>query len=106
MNKFTKILGLTGGIASGKSTVRQYFKSLNIPLIDADKVAHDVMQAGEPVVLEIAKTFGDDYILANGEIDRAKLGDLVFKDSDKRKQLDKIVQGEIRKEINRLKELA
>lgn len=106
MNKLTKILGLTGGIASGKSTVSQYFKSLNIPLIDADKVAHDVMQAGEPVVLEIAKTFGDDYILANGEIDRAKLGDLVFKDSDKRKQLDKIVQGEIRKEINRLKELA
>ena len=98
----TKILGLTGGIASGKSTVSNYFKDLKVPLIDADQVAHDVMRAGQPVVFEIAETFGADYILENGEIDRARLGQTVFADSEKRKQLNDIVQDEIRQEIKRL----
>lgn len=98
----TKILGLTGGIASGKSTVSNYFKDLKVPLIDADQVAHDVMRAGQPVVCEIAETFGADYILENGEIDRARLGQIVFADPEKRKQLNDIVQGEIRQEIKRL----
>lgn len=98
----TKILGLTGGIASGKSTVSKYFKSLNVPLIDADVVAHDVMRAGEPVVREIADAFGAEYILENGEIDRARLGQTVFANPYKRKQLNGIVQGKIRQEIERL----
>lgn len=98
----TKILGLTGGIASGKSTVSKYFKSLNVPLIDADEVAHDVMRAGEPVVREIADAFGAEYILENGEIDRARLGQAVFANPYKRKQLNGLVQGKIRREIERL----
>ena len=98
----TKILGLTGGIASGKSTVSKYFKSLNVPLIDADEVAHDVMRAGEPVVREIADAFGAEYILENGEIDRARLGQTVFANPYKRKQLNGLVQGKIRREIERL----
>ena len=102
MNGMTKILGLTGGIASGKSTVSNYFKALKVPLIDADQVAHDVMRAGQPVVCEIAETFGADYILENGEIDRARLGQIVFADPEKRKQLNDIVQDEIRQEIKRL----
>lgn len=106
MNELTKILGLTGGIASGKSTVSNYFKSINVPLIDADVVAHDVMSAGEPVVFEIAETFGDEYILENGEVDRTKLGDLVFANPDQRRLLNDIVQDEIRQEINRRKEIA
>ena len=106
VNELTKILGLTGGIASGKSTVSNYFKSINVPLIDADVVAHDVMSAGEPVVFEIAETFGDEYILENGEVDRTKLGDLVFANPDQRRLLNDIVQDEIRQEINRRKEIA
>lgn len=102
----TKILGLTGGIASGKSTVSNYFKKLNVPLIDADKVAHEVMRAGQPVVCEIADAFGADYILPNGEIDRARLGQTVFADPEKRKLLNDIVQGEIRQEIKRQTEIA
>ena len=98
----TKILGLTGGIASGKSTVSKYFKSLNVPLIDADEVAHDVMRAGEPVVREIADAFGAEYILENGEIDRVRLGQTVFANPYKRKQLNGLVQGKIRREIERL----
>ena len=98
----TKILGLNGGIASGKSTVSKYFKSLNVPLIDADEVAHDVMRAGEPVVREIADAFGAEYILENGEIDRVRLGQTVFANPYKRKQLNGLVQGKIRREIERL----
>lgn len=101
VKKMTKVLGLTGGIASGKSTVSEYFKTFEIPIIDADKVAHDVMRAGQPVVRDIAETFGEEIILPNGEIDRKKLGQIVFKDSDKRKQLDNLVRAEIRDEIDR-----
>lgn len=101
VKKMTKVLGLTGGIASGKSTVSEYFKTFEIPIIDADKVAHEVMRAGQPVVRDIAETFGAEIILPNGEIDRKKLGQIVFKDSDKRKQLDNLVRAEIRDEIER-----
>ena len=101
VKKMTKVLGLTGGIASGKSTVSEYFRTFGIPIIDADKVAHDVMRAGQPVVREIAETFGEEVIFPNGEIDREKLGQIVFKDSDKRKQLDNLVRAEIRDEIER-----
>lgn len=95
----TKILGLTGGIASGKSTVGNYLRSLGALFIDADKVARDVMRAGSPVVDKIREAFGDSVIREDGEIHRENLGKLVFASPGKRKQLDTIVQGEIRKEI-------
>lgn len=102
----TMILGLTGGIASGKSTVSNYFKSLNIPVVDADKIAREVMKAGEPTVHEIKEQFGEEVLLPNGEIDRKHLGDLIFSSPEKREQLNKIVQevirNEILKETNRL----
>src|SRR5690625_3502809 len=95
----TKILGLTGGIASGKSTVSKYFASLNIPIIDADLVAREVMRAGSPAVKDIREEFGEEVLLENGEINREYLGELVFTDPEKRKQLNEIVQGRIRTEI-------
>lgn len=97
----TKILGLTGGIASGKSTISNYFKKLNVPIVDADQVARDVMSAGQPVVEDIRRQFGEEYILKNGEINRSRLGDTVFTYPEKRHQLNAIVQGEIRKEMKR-----
>lgn len=95
----TKILGLTGGIASGKSTVSKYFASLNIPIIDADLVAREVMRAGSPAVKDIREQFGEEVLLENGEINREYLGELVFTYPEKRKQLNEIVQGRIRTEI-------
>lgn len=95
----TKILGLTGGIASGKSTVSKYFASLNIPIIDADLVAREVMRAGSPAVKDIREEFGEEVLLENGEINREYLGELVFTYPEKRKQLNEIVQGRIRTEI-------
>jgi len=95
----TKILGLTGGIASGKSTVSKYFASLNIPIIDADLVAREVMRAGSPAVKDIREQFGEEVLLENGEINREYLGEMVFTYTKKRKQLNEIVQGRIRTEI-------
>lgn len=95
----TKILGLTGGIASGKSTVSAYLGSLNLPIIDADLIAREVMKAGSPAISEICEQFGVDMLLANGELDRKKLGDVIFASPEKRNQLNDIVQGRIRAEI-------
>lgn len=97
----TKILGLTGGIASGKSTVSAYLDSLNLPIIDADLIAREVMKPGSPAISEIREQFGADMLLANGELDRKKLGDIIFASPEKRNQLNDIVQGRIRAEIKR-----
>ena len=95
----TKVLGLTGGIASGKSTVSNYFKKQNIPVVDADIVAREVMRAGQPVVAKVQEAFGAEVILENGEIDRERLGKIVFGNEEKRRLLDRIVRDEIRKQI-------
>jgi dephospho-CoA kinase len=95
----TFLLGLTGGIASGKSTVSDYFKGKGIPVIDADLVAYEVMDAGQPAVAEIEKTFGSDVILSNGDVNRLKLGRIVFGDDKKRHQLNGIVHPAIVKKM-------
>lgn len=95
----TKVLGLTGGIASGKSTVSRYLKSLQIPIVDADLIAREVMRAGTPTVQKIAETFGSEYLLEDGEVDRQRLGTTIFENAEKRQMLNDIVQGEIRHEI-------
>lgn len=95
----TKLLGLTGGIASGKTTISNYFRSLNIPLIDADLLARKVVRGGEPVVKKIAEVFGPEVLSADGEIDRVVLGKLIFDSAEKRKTLDDIVQPRIRSAI-------
>ena len=104
VNAMTKVLGLTGGIASGKSTVSRYLKSLNIPIVDADLIAREVMRAGTPTVSKIAETFGEEYLLADGEVDRKRLGTTIFNDPAKRQLLNDIVQDEIRHEILTTKE--
>lgn len=95
----TIVLGLTGGIASGKSTVSQHFKSLNIEVVDADLIAREVMRAGQPVVKKIAEIFGKEILNSKGEINRQRLGKLIFNSEEKRKQLDQLVQTKIRENI-------
>lgn len=97
----TKILGLTGGIASGKTTISNYFRSLEIPLVDGDLLARKVMSAGQPAVAEIVEAFGEKVVLANGEINRGKLGHIIFASAKKREQLNQIVQGKIRAAIEK-----
>lgn len=87
----THIIGLTGGIATGKSTVSKMFQEKGIPVLDADIIAHEVMRKGTPVFKQIVETFGESVVLPNGELDRRKLGEIVFNDSYLREQLNRIV---------------
>jgi len=86
---------LTGGIASGKSTVSALMQLFGFRVIDADKIAHMVLDSSKE---EIAKLFGDEYIVEN-RVDRKKLGSLIFASKDKRLQLESIVHPKIREEI-------
>ncbi|CAE6363470.1 unnamed protein product [Rhizoctonia solani] len=92
------IVGLTGGIASGKSTVSSLLTSHGIPVIDADLLARQVVEPGTPAHAAIISTFGAE-ILKEGtqNIDRKKLGEIIFNDEHKRKQLNAIVHPAVRK---------
>lgn len=84
-------VGLTGGIASGKSTVLARFKVLGAPVIDADIVAREVVEPGTEGLKKIIEHFGRDYIRDDGTLDRAKLGQLIFTDDTKRVALNNIL---------------
>jgi dephospho-CoA kinase len=85
------IAGLTGGIASGKSTVSGFLSDAGARVIDADEIAREVVQQGTPGYDAILTFFGRTIILPDGEIDRKRLGEIVFNDPDKRARLDAIV---------------
>ena len=87
-----KIVGLTGGISSGKSTVSSYLKQLKIPVIDADEVARKVVEPNSQGVKEIRKAFGNDVFEEDGSLNRQKLGELVFSDVENRQKLDELLQ--------------
>uniref|UniRef100_A0A0E0JID7 Dephospho-CoA kinase n=1 Tax=Oryza punctata TaxID=4537 RepID=A0A0E0JID7_ORYPU len=79
-----RLVGLTGGIASGNCTISNLFKASGIPVVDADIVARNVVQKGTGRWKKIVEAFGNDVLLENGEIDRARLGQIVFSDPEKR----------------------
>lgn len=97
-----KIIGLTGTIGSGKSTVAQCLKQLGAEVIDADKIGHEIYQPGTNAIKEIVKVFGRDILETDGNIDRAKLADIVFGSEDALKKLDAIVHPLIRERIYEL----
>lgn len=82
------LVGLTGGIASGKSLVTRVFRDLGAHIIDADRIVHDLLSAGESVCREVAEHFGRVIELPDGSIDRRKLGNIVFQDPDARAWLN------------------
>ncbi|GAB6932912.1 dephospho-CoA kinase [Calditerricola satsumensis] len=89
-------LGLTGGIACGKSTVLAMFARRGIPTVDADVLARRVVEPGEPAWREIVERFGADILLPDGRIDRKRLGALVFADEAARLDLNRIVHPRVR----------
>ncbi|PEY34355.1 dephospho-CoA kinase [Bacillus cereus] len=101
----TVVIGLTGGIASGKSTVSQMFRELSIPVIDADIIAREVVEQGKEAYKEIVEVFGEGVLQVDGELDRQKLGSIVFHNEEKRLRLNKIVHPAVRKEMNAQKEM-
>lgn len=85
------LVGLTGGIASGKSEVTRIFSELGIPVIDVDVIAHQLTSAGHPVLKQIIAVFGDNYLLADGNFNRAAMREKVFQDPAARLQLEAIL---------------
>ncbi|MDR9791626.1 MAG: dephospho-CoA kinase [Bacillaceae bacterium] len=100
----TMIIGLTGGIASGKSTVSEMLKKRGIPVIDADLIAREVVEVGKKAYTEIVNAFGKEILNEDLTINRARLGSIVFQNEDKRKKLNSIVHPEVRLEMKRRQE--
>ena len=96
------IIGLTGGIGSGKSTVAQLFGTLGATVIDADAIAHALTAPGGSAMQAIRAAFGDDFIDAGGALDRAKMRNLAFADPAAKKNLETILHPLIRAESDRL----
>lgn len=100
----TLVIGLTGGIATGKSTVTKMMKRLGVPVIDADQIARQVVEPGRSAYQAVIKQFGEDILLENGQINRPKLGSIVFADKEKREQLNQIVHPAVRQEMLQLRD--
>ena len=86
-----KVIGLTGGISSGKSTVSQFLAELGAVIIDADKVGHEAFKPDSEAWREVVAAFGRQIITANGAVDREKLGEIVFSNSEARARLNQIM---------------
>lgn len=100
------ILGVTGGSGCGKSDFCRVLGAMGAYVIDADSVARDVVRCGSKALCEIAEGFGKEYILLNGELDRKKLGELVFSNPDKLHTLNQITHKYIIQEIKKMLDAA
>lgn len=89
-------IGLTGGIASGKSTVAELFAALGVPVIDTDVIAREVVEPGEPGLAAIRDAFGAEVLTPDGRLDRRRLREIVFADAAKRRRLESILHPLIR----------
>lgn len=95
----TLVIGLTGSIATGKSTLANMFKQYGIDVIDADIIAREVVELDQPAYTQIVNAFGTEILDENREIDRKKLGNIIFSDESKRKVLNSIIHPAIRKNM-------
>lgn len=95
------IVGLTGGIGSGKSTITDYFAELNVPIIDADIVARQVVEKGSSLLAQIHAHFGDRVLTEEGELNRAQLRHIVFADEHEKNWLNELLHPAIRAEMLR-----
>jgi len=94
--------GLTGGIASGKSTVARILEELGADVIDADRVGHELLRRSHPVHQQVVARFGEGILRPDGEIDRARLGAIVFADQEKLRGLNAIVHPSLIARVNEL----
>lgn len=95
------VVGLTGGIASGKSTVADYLTKLGVPVIDADVLARELVEPYKPAFKEVVATFGTEVLDSTGQLDRARLRAVVFDNPERRRQLEGILHPRIRAEMQR-----
>jgi dephospho-CoA kinase len=95
------IIGLTGGIASGKSESAKYFESLGAYAIDADGIAHELTAKGMPALDELVKNFGADILFSSGDLNRKKLANIIFSDEKARLKIEEILHVHIISRINK-----
>jgi dephospho-CoA kinase len=94
-----RVVGLTGGIATGKSTFAAALRARGVPVLDADALARTVVEPGEPALAEIARVFGAEVLGPDGTLDRRRLGAIVFADPDARVRLEAITHPAIRRAV-------
>ncbi len=94
-------VGLTGGIASGKSTAAERFAELGVEVIDADRIARELVEPGAPLLSQVRQTFGEVVVDDSGRLDRRRLRHLVFSDDDARKRLEALLHPAIEHELER-----
>lgn len=97
-------IGLTGGIGSGKSEVAGMFNQLGVPVIDADVIAHQLVEPGTEALSEITAAFGETILTSEGTLDRAKLAGIVFNKPDMKQQLETIIHPRVREQIKAYKD--
>lgn len=95
------VIGMTGGIGSGKSTAEKFFRELGVPVFDADDIVHEVTRPGQPALAQIAAQFGPDALCEDGSLDRAYMRKIVFDDPAKRHQLEAILHPLVRQTFQR-----
>ncbi|TAE59264.1 MAG: dephospho-CoA kinase [Nostocales cyanobacterium] len=106
MTNNKKLIGLTGGIATGKSTVANYLATAyNLPILDADIYAREAVSCGSPILTEIAQKYGQEILLADGNLNRAKLGEIIFNQPQEKEWVENIIHPYVRncflQEINK-----
>jgi len=94
-----RLVGLTGGIASGKSTFASALRQLGAPVLDADQLARDAVRRGTPALREIVRTFGEEVLAPDGELDRRRMAARVFSDPAARTRLEAIVHPAVRRAV-------
>jgi dephospho-CoA kinase len=99
-------VALTGGIASGKTTVANLFAAKGIPLIDTDVIAREVVEPGQPALAAVVDAFGPTVLDAQGRLDRRRLRDIIFSDASARRRLESILHPAIRREMDRQSQAA
>ncbi|MDM3849590.1 MAG: dephospho-CoA kinase [Aphanizomenon gracile PMC644.10] len=91
------LIGLTGGIATGKSTVANYLATTyNLPILDADIYARDAVSVGSPILSQIAEKYGREIILSDGNLNRAKLGEIIFNQPEERHWVERVIHPYVR----------
>ena len=104
--RVTRVVGLTGGIGSGKSSVSRLLSALGAVVIDSDAIVHELQAPGTPLLAQIAESFGSEMIRPDGSLDRARLGQLVFADDAARARLNALVHPVVGRETLRRLEAA
>lgn len=100
------IIGLTGGIGSGKTSSTRFFTAEGVAVIDTDNIAHELTEPQGVAIPNIQKSFGSNYITADGQLDRKKMRSMIFSNTDSRKQLEAILHPLIQNEVMRRIEVA